>query len=104
LLGSVVAGVIVLVVTYQAVTENIARARTELAAQVAGSEGYPTLGELANMSDDELRRQDLALVNLRCAEDLPGSKKDRHTEVFGDSQQMVAAGESRNGTSFVLRA
>ncbi len=26
------------------------------------------------MSDDELRRQDIALINLRCAEDLPGSE------------------------------
>lgn len=34
----------------------------------------PSLGELALMSDEELKDQDIAALNLRCAEDLPGSE------------------------------
>lgn len=37
-------------------------------------QNLPSLGELAMMSEKELAKQDIALMNLRCAEGLPGSK------------------------------
>jgi Transglutaminase-like superfamily len=73
-LGTAIASVIVFIVTHKAITSSHAGARTEPVAKSAELD-FPTLGELAGMSDDELRRQDLALVNLRCAEGLPGSEK-----------------------------
>jgi hypothetical protein len=69
-LGFIVASVIVFAVTLNALTKSHANTPTQLTA----GPDYPTLGELTGMSDDELRRQDLALVNLRCAEGLPGSE------------------------------
>jgi hypothetical protein len=72
-LGSIVAGVIVFAASHRSQTESNVRAPKALTATTTNPD-YPTLGELACMSDDELRRQDLALVNLRCAEGLPGSE------------------------------
>jgi len=73
-LGSIVAGVIVFAVARNAVTgSNIGESsKTEVSADVRR---LPTLGELAEMSADELRGQDIALLNLRCAEGLPGAEK-----------------------------
>ena len=37
--------------------------------------GYPTLAELVAMTPEELGKVDVAVVNLRCAEGLPGAEK-----------------------------
>jgi hypothetical protein len=70
-LGSIIAGVVVFAVTRNALTKSTA----SISPQLAAGPDYPTLGELTGMSDGELRRQDLAVVNLRCAEGLPGAEK-----------------------------
>jgi Transglutaminase-like superfamily len=43
-------------------------------APVGTPRKYPSLAELCNMADDELRGQDVAVLNLSCAERLPGSE------------------------------
>ena len=45
---------------------------TELATNVEKT--LATLGELSMMDSDDLNTQDIALLNLRCAEGLPGSE------------------------------
>ncbi|KLU07645.1 hypothetical protein RISK_000322 [Rhodopirellula islandica] len=45
---------------------------TELSA--IADKPSPTLGELSMMASDDLKTQDIALLNLRCAEGLPGSE------------------------------
>jgi hypothetical protein len=41
----------------------------------AGNEIYPTLQALIEMSPEELEKVDPAIINLRCAEGLPGAKR-----------------------------
>ncbi len=69
-LGLIVAGVIVFAATRKGSTQ----ASVGPVAQPISKSVYPSLGQLAEMSDDELRRQDFAMLNLRCAEGLPGSE------------------------------
>jgi hypothetical protein len=73
-LGSIVAGVIVFAVTRNALTRSNVGASSQLTAKSDGLR-MPTLGELTEMNADELRSQDIALLNLRCAEGLPGAEK-----------------------------
>jgi Transglutaminase-like superfamily len=73
-LGPVIVGLLVFVATHKALTSRIAVLRSQLAAKDA-LPTYPTLGHLAEMSADDLSRYDIALLNLRCAEGLPGSEK-----------------------------
>lgn len=70
-LGSALTGVILFAVSRSALTSST----TNQAAARADEPRLPTLGELTEMSADELRRQDIALLNLRCAEGLPGAEK-----------------------------
>jgi hypothetical protein len=71
LLGSAVTGVIVFAATHNA--GPVANARLPVQPTTVAAPKYATLGELCEMSDDELRHQDIAVLNLRCAERLPGS-------------------------------
>jgi hypothetical protein len=66
--GSMFSGVVVFAVTRSSVSES------SQAAATADGLRLPTLGELTEMSADELQRQDIALLNLRCAEGLPGAE------------------------------
>ncbi len=69
-LGSLVAGIVVF-----AVTSNVlVKSAVHTTSPTTIGPDYPALGELTDMTDDELLRQDLALINLRCAENLPGSE------------------------------
>jgi hypothetical protein len=72
-LGSIAGGIIALAVTQAVSKQRSVGSANRATKQVIGAE-YPTLCELTGMSDAELDCQDLALVNLRCAEGLPGSE------------------------------
>jgi Transglutaminase-like superfamily len=69
-LGSIVASVILFAAARKAPTQNAGGI-----VQSVAKPSYPSLGQLAEMSDDELHGQDIALLNLRCAEGLRGSEK-----------------------------
>jgi hypothetical protein len=70
-IGSILAGVIVFAATRNAPTQ----ASGSAVVQPASKPAYPSFGQLVEMSNDELRGQDIALLNLRCAEGLPGAEK-----------------------------
>lgn len=69
-LGCIIAGVIASAATRR----TLIGSKIDVANIANAQSSFPTLGELTGMSGDELRRQDVALVNLRCAEGLPGSE------------------------------
>ena len=77
-LGALVAGALV----FAAMSKDRSRdtsvtsaAGPDLAVDPLASLEIPSLGDFALMSAQELERQDLALINLRCAEGLPGSEE-----------------------------
>lgn len=51
----------------------------------------PSLGDLSTMSDEELARVDIGLVNLLCAEGLPRKGKNTVDESLAELDRMVAA-------------
>jgi hypothetical protein len=65
-LGAIIAGVVVAAVP---------RPATSPAKAPIQSVSLPSLGDLAMMPSKQLEQQDIALLNLRCAEGLPGSEK-----------------------------
>jgi hypothetical protein len=67
-LGSIIAGIIVSLASPSASTMAVAPAPLRTVS-------LPSLGDLAAMPTQQLEQQDLALVNLRCAEGLPGAEK-----------------------------
>ncbi len=68
-LGAIVAGFLVVLATQSA------NSKASLPPQAAIANRLPSLGELTAMPSKQLERQDIALVNLRCAVGLPGAEK-----------------------------
>ncbi len=68
-LGAVVAGFLV------AFSGRPATTKAGLSSTLSASARLPSLGDLASMPSKQLEQQDLALLNLRCAEGLPGAEK-----------------------------
>jgi len=66
----------------------------------------PTLAELSMMSSEELAKQDLALLNLRAAEGLPGAEKLNVTELLATLDrwaQKVKLDTDRNLYQFLQK-
>lgn len=72
-LGAMVAAFIVFV-AMQEHSSQANSSRTDLRSVANSGSHLPSLGDLALMPTDELAKQDLALLNLRCAEGLPGAE------------------------------
>jgi hypothetical protein len=66
-LGTIIAGCAVAIASRPA--------NKEIAPTPVRKVSLPSLGDLAAMPSKQLEKQDLALVNLRCAEGLPGAEK-----------------------------
>jgi hypothetical protein len=72
--GALLAGVIVFAVTRNELTESKI-GQLQPPSVKGDASDLPTLGQLTEMSADDLSRQDIAFLNLRCAEGLPGAEK-----------------------------
>ncbi len=73
-LGAIVVGGAVFAAMYKSAPEPISDTLFVTPASKNSQQGLPSLGELALMPEKELAEQDIALMNLRCAEGLPGSE------------------------------
>ncbi len=81
-LGAVLSGGIVLLAKPSSQGSADAAARAS-STQARPTGELPSLGDLTGMSNEQLEQQDIALLNLRCAEGLPGAEKL-------DIEQMLA--------------
>lgn len=72
--GAVIVGTITAAATYGYLSRPKPQP-LQINPVASASKSLPTLGDLVVMDDEQLARQDLALVNLRCAEGLPGCEK-----------------------------
>ena len=66
----------------QSKSQPVRSLRPTVPASNETTPALPTLAELSMMSSEELAKQDLALLNLRAAEGLPGADNLNVTEVL----------------------
>jgi len=72
-LGAILVGSGVFLAMADSATETVAKTATRTSVRNTSAK-LPTLGDLASMSDEQLSDLDIAVMNLRCAEGLPGAK------------------------------
>ena len=73
-IGAMLAGTLATAITHSVMSKPIkGDLRSQFTSSVA--KDLPSLGDLALMPAGELAKQDIALLNLRCAEGLPGSEE-----------------------------
>ncbi|MEM9185490.1 MAG: hypothetical protein AAGB00_03230, partial [Planctomycetota bacterium] len=71
--GAIIAGFLGVAITHKVMSKPTPRP-LRIDPEHSAATGLPGIGELAAMSDEDLASQDLAMVNLVCAQGLPGSE------------------------------
>ena len=90
----------------QSKSQPVRSLRPTVPASTETTPALPTLAELSMMSSEELAKQDLALLNLRVAEGLPGAEKLNVTEVLSTLDrwaQKVKLDTDRNLYQFLQK-